>query len=178
MAARIEREHQRSAAPVLPKRDGPVGYSSDQAQCDCSSTERTAPGDTRLRDTRRTLWPMRCVDRLNPQPEAAVQVGGGGGIRTHGRREPSVVFKTTALNHSATPPRLKHTQRSGLSRPVQSTALPPLRPNQFSGLYTFYQATPPVSGVCLQPAGCSRRSAESHESAPGGCRTGEAHDEQ
>src|SRR5215469_12170828 len=40
----------------------------------------------------------------NAPARAAVQVGGGGGIRTHGRREPSVVFNTTALNHSATPP--------------------------------------------------------------------------
>ena len=35
------------------------------------------------------------------------------------------------------------------SRPVQSTALPPLRSNQFSGLSLFYQAanTDPVPGV-------------------------------
>jgi len=32
VAARIERKHQRSAAPVLPKRDGPVGYSPEQTQ--------------------------------------------------------------------------------------------------------------------------------------------------
>jgi hypothetical protein len=30
--------------------------------------------------------------------------GGGGGIRTHGGREPSLVFKTSAFDHSATPP--------------------------------------------------------------------------
>jgi hypothetical protein len=30
--------------------------------------------------------------------------GGGGEIRTHGRLTPSLVFKTSALNHSATPP--------------------------------------------------------------------------
>ena len=30
--------------------------------------------------------------------------GGGGEIRTHGRVPPSLVFKTSALNHSATPP--------------------------------------------------------------------------
>lgn len=28
---------------------------------------RTATTDSRLRDTGRTLWPIRCVDRLNPQ---------------------------------------------------------------------------------------------------------------
>ena len=30
--------------------------------------------------------------------------GGGGGIRTHGRLSPTLVFKTRALNHSATLP--------------------------------------------------------------------------
>ena len=30
--------------------------------------------------------------------------GGGGRIRTHGRVAPTAVFKTAALNHSATPP--------------------------------------------------------------------------
>src|SRR3954462_14766992 len=30
--------------------------------------------------------------------------GGEGGIRTHGGREPTAVFKTAALNHSATCP--------------------------------------------------------------------------
>src|SRR5204863_7305464 len=30
--------------------------------------------------------------------------GGGGGIRTHGGVTPTAVFKTAALNHSATPP--------------------------------------------------------------------------
>jgi len=50
LATRIEREHQRSAAAVLPEGDRSVGYSSGQAQCHRSSTERTAPTDTRLRD--------------------------------------------------------------------------------------------------------------------------------
>ncbi len=30
--------------------------------------------------------------------------GGEGGIRTHGRDKPTPVFKTSALNHSATSP--------------------------------------------------------------------------
>ena len=45
------------------------------------------------------------------QPPASVVVsaarpgaGGEGGIRTHGGREPTAVFKTAALNHSATSP--------------------------------------------------------------------------
>ena len=37
-----------------------------------------------------------------------VVYGGGGGIRTHGRREPSAVFKTAAFDRSATPPRRHH----------------------------------------------------------------------
>src|SRR4029077_18255871 len=74
VAAWIERKHQRSAAPVLPKRDGPVGYSSEQAQCHRSPAERTAPKDTQLRNAGRTIWPMRCVDRLNPQCIAVTRV--------------------------------------------------------------------------------------------------------
>jgi hypothetical protein len=34
----------------------------------------------------------------------AINDGGGGGIRTHGGLAPTAVFKTAALNHSATPP--------------------------------------------------------------------------
>ncbi len=30
--------------------------------------------------------------------------GGGGGIRTHGGENPTPIFKTGALDHSATPP--------------------------------------------------------------------------
>jgi hypothetical protein len=52
------------------------------------------------------------------------------------------------------------------SRPVQSTALPPLRSNLFSGLCSFYQAadTDPVPGVATgktcpnRRVGCQRRS--------------------
>ncbi len=34
-------------------------------------------------------------------------IGGGGEIRTHGRVTPTAVFKTAALNRSATPPCLR-----------------------------------------------------------------------
>lgn len=37
-------------------------------------------------------------------PRCGSQHGGWGGIRTHGGREPTPVFKTGALNHSATHP--------------------------------------------------------------------------
>ena len=33
-----------------------------------------------------------------------IVIGGGGGIRTHGRLSPTSVFKTGAFDHSATPP--------------------------------------------------------------------------
>lgn len=38
-----------------------------------------------------------------------LDAGGGGEIRTHGRVTPTAVFKTAALNHSATPPVLFYT---------------------------------------------------------------------
>ena len=41
--------------------------------------------------------PIHTVARFSPK-------GGEGGIRTHGGREPTAVFKTAALNHSATCP--------------------------------------------------------------------------
>ena len=34
----------------------------------------------------------------------SMQIGGQGGIRTHGELPPTAVFKTAALNHSATCP--------------------------------------------------------------------------
>jgi hypothetical protein len=41
-----------------------------------------------------------------PESQALTDLenGGGGGIRTHGGLAPTAVFKTAALNHSATPP--------------------------------------------------------------------------
>ena len=40
----------------------------------------------------------------NAYPIIIWRAGGGGGIRTHGELAPTPVFKTGALNHSATPP--------------------------------------------------------------------------
>ena len=39
-----------------------------------------------------------------PLIKAALKFGGRGEIRTHGGREPTTVFKTVALNRSATLP--------------------------------------------------------------------------
>ena len=40
--------------------------------------------------------------------KVGVEPGGEGGIRTHGELAPTAVFKTAALNHSATSPRAGH----------------------------------------------------------------------
>ena len=45
------------------------------------------------------------------------RIGGRGGIRTHGEREPTAVFKTAALNHSATRPDDAWIASARLSRP-------------------------------------------------------------
>ena len=41
---------------------------------------------------------------LFPDKKEAKSDGGGGEIRTHGRVTPTTIFKTVALNRSATPP--------------------------------------------------------------------------
>jgi hypothetical protein len=41
---------------------------------------------------------------LKFQRHPGAQTGGEGGIRTHGKLAPTAVFKTAALNHSATSP--------------------------------------------------------------------------
>ncbi len=56
-------------------------------------------------------WPFRpkigeqAISRYDIQGTQR-EFGGGGGIRTHGARKGSPVFKTGALDHSATPPRV------------------------------------------------------------------------
>src|SRR6185312_5024699 len=50
---------------------------------------------------------LPCVRRESDSAgrRAAPDRGGGGGIRTHGGREPSSVFKTDPFDRSGTPPR-------------------------------------------------------------------------
>ncbi len=48
--------------------------------------------------------------------------GGGGEIRTHGRVTPTAVFKTAALNRSATPPHFR--QESYLFEPNFASKTP------------------------------------------------------
>lgn len=47
--------------------------------------------------------PLRC--QIKKPRKGAFLFGGGGGIRTHEARESLPVFKTGAIDHSATPPR-------------------------------------------------------------------------
>src|SRR5262245_39891057 len=44
------------------------------------------------------------AEKFLKRSTAETGAGGGGGIRTHGGVAPTAVFKTAALNHSATPP--------------------------------------------------------------------------
>ena len=52
-----------------------------------------------LRDS---AWQRRSIEARRQSSD-----GGQGGIRTHGEREPTAVFKTAALNHSATCPSVR-----------------------------------------------------------------------
>ncbi len=62
---------------------------------------------------------MAYLVRLLPVPPYLLHVagkanGGQGGIRTHGELPPTTVFKTVALNHSATCPHTKRPLASAL----------------------------------------------------------------
>ena len=82
----------------------------------------------RSRSTRRSSpwsWlpkpPSACTTSSAPAPKSSsclsdLKIGGGGGIRTPGIREDPAVFKTAAIDHSATPP--CEDRQSGLSRGV------------------------------------------------------------
>jgi hypothetical protein len=54
------------------------------------------------------LWKRR--HRMILNQTKSTESGGGGGIRTPGGLAPTTVFKTVALNRSATPPKLDRTQ--------------------------------------------------------------------
>lgn len=59
------------------------------------------------------LADFRLADAERHGATRIVTFGGGGGIRTHGGREPSLVFKTSAFDHSATPPFVSEIGRKG-----------------------------------------------------------------
>ncbi len=52
-----------------------------------------------------------------------LDAGGGGGIRTHGGLSPTPVFKTGALNHSATPPARETYSAAALPTSAHANAL-------------------------------------------------------
>ena len=54
-------------------------------------------------------------------------IGGGGGIRTHGPRERTPVFKTGAFNRSATPPGVRIARASYCKARFRSSARHPIR---------------------------------------------------
>ena len=73
-------------------------------------TRRSAPAENGPPVTVEGPWPgrMSAIAALRSCGGQRHQLsgvrGGSGGIRTHGRLSPSLVFKTSALNHSATLP--------------------------------------------------------------------------
>lgn len=72
--------------------------------------------------------------RIAPKyPLYSKAVGGGGGIRTPGRRKPSTVFKTAAFDHSATPPSPARLAPSRPRRQGASTAGTSTRAHGFAG---------------------------------------------
>ena len=72
---------------------------------------------------------IRFEPQLLSYQSLAGQIGGEGGIRTHGGREPTAVFKTAALNHSATSPladsTVCDTAHSGRGGPCKFSRLRP-----------------------------------------------------
>ncbi len=58
-----------------------------------------------LASVRQAAIPSNPIEMAAPQPTEPIESGGGGGIRTPGEPKPTAVFKTAAIDHSATPPR-------------------------------------------------------------------------
>ena len=81
-------------------------------------------------------WPERnpnCIVGLDDWARAKqidAVVGGEGGIRTHGRRKPSEVFKTSAFDHSATSPMMSGRPYGSISLRGGSSERPRLSADQ------------------------------------------------
>ncbi len=108
--------------------------------------------------------PQVCAIALLPGPErtqSTQKTGGQGGIRTHGRLPPTAVFKTAALNHSATCPRFD-------VMPERKCQIDKIRPN--------FQALISNLSCSVQPAvgstGAIRLSAETTADQYGGTHNG------
>jgi hypothetical protein len=86
-----------------------------------------------------------------------MHVGGRGGIRTHGTFAGTPVFKTGALNHSATLPMLRH---QSLSAPKIKNSL---------GL-TCSQNRRPGFGTCLRPRKYAPRRSDGRSPRRGAAR--------
>ena len=89
---RRDHGHQRRGLRVGPPA-GPRGRRSSRA---------SAPARTSARSPRPSSSSAFRASASSPSPAASA--GGGGEIRTHGAHKSTPVFKTGALNHSATPP--------------------------------------------------------------------------
>ena len=59
-------------------------------------------------------------------------LGGRGGIRTHGELAPTAVFKTAALNHSATLPRPELCDIAARAEPCKAHGEPSWRDGRFA----------------------------------------------
>ena len=101
--------------------------------------KRTLPGVLGPRQVNR---PSRIIlennGKIRPRPIReklfARAGGGGGGIRTHGTVSGTPVFKTGALNRSATPPSLDFVSVSGFAGPQPRPVATILLPNAFKRL--------------------------------------------
>ena len=88
------------------KRTYKTSARSELANKMSSTSQKNSPDENKL------CWkPKRCLRRLRPTKQQkpsliklGLFIGGEGEIRTHGGVAPSTVFKTAALNRSATSP--------------------------------------------------------------------------
>src|SRR6266566_1147385 len=80
---------------------------------------------------------------------ALAKAGGEGGIRTHGGLAPTAVFKTAALNHSATSPSgheiLEHKRRKSLRLGFQDRSALDAAPGSIVASRLNHSATSPQS---------------------------------
>ena len=61
-----------------------------------------------VHDEFRCIHLRKSIEKYNKKLSEDLLKNGGGGIRTHGTLADTLVFKTRALNHSTTPPGVRH----------------------------------------------------------------------
>ena len=92
VAARHQREHEWSTAPVFAEGDRPRPLHADPAERDCARAQHAAPQDTRLSHTGGYTRGNRCIDRLNRHDiSGPIPARHGGGPRVTRDAEPSLV---------------------------------------------------------------------------------------